>query len=200
MKMICLDLEGVLVPEIWINVAAVTGIPALSKTTRDIADYDQLMRYRLQILDQHQLGLKDLQAVIATMAPLPGALEFLDELRSQFQVTILSDTFYEFAQPLMRQLHWPLLLCHRLQVDENDRITGYQLRQANPKRQAVLAFQSLYYQVLAAGDSYNDIQMLMAADHGAFIHAPPTIAAQFSTLPSFHSYVDLMTFFKSHSS
>jgi phosphoserine/homoserine phosphotransferase len=196
MKMVCLDLEGVLVPEIWINVAAVTGIEALAKTTRDIADYDELMRYRLQILDQHQLRLKDIQSVIATMAPLSGALEFLDELRSQFQVTILSDTFYEFAQPLMRQLRWPLLMCHRLQVDADHRIIGYQLRQANPKRQAVLAFQSLYYQVLAAGDSYNDTQMLMAADAGAFIHAPETIAAQFPTLPSFHNYADLMTFFK----
>ena len=196
MKMVCLDLEGVLVPEIWINVAEVTGIAALSKTTRDIADYDQLMRYRLQILEQHQLCLADIQSVISTLKPLSGAIEFLDELRSQFQVTILSDTFYEFAQPLMRQLGWPLLLCHRLQVDEADRITGYQLRQANPKRQSVLAFQSLYYQVLAAGDSYNDTQMLLTADAGAFIHAPDAIAAQFPELPSFHDYTELLAFFR----
>ncbi len=196
MKMVCLDLEGVLVPEIWINVAQSTGIEALNKTTRDMADYDQLMRYRLAILDQYHLSLSDIQAVIAELRPLPGAVDFLDELRSQFQVSILSDTFYEFAQPLMKQLGWPLLLCHRLQVDEHDRILGYQLRQANPKRQAVLAFQSLYYQVLAAGDSYNDTQMLMTADAGAFIHAPEAISAQFPALPSFHCYAELLNFFK----
>jgi phosphoserine/homoserine phosphotransferase len=198
MKMVCLDLEGVLVPEIWINVAEATGIESLRKTTRDIADYDELMHYRLAILDQHQLSLSDIQKVIAGLEPLAGATDFLAELRSQFQVTILSDTFYEFAQPLMQQLGWPLLLCHRLQVDEKNRITGYQLRQANPKRQAVLAFQSLYYQVLAAGDSYNDTQMLLAADAGAFIHAPPAISGQFPNLPSFDSYADLLCFFKSH--
>lgn len=195
MKMVCLDLEGVLVPEIWIQVAAETGVQALQKTTRDIADYDQLMSYRLAVLAEHNLTLTDIQQVISKLKPLPGAADFLEAIRQRFQLTILSDTFYEFAQPLMRQLGWPLLLCHRLETNNQDHIVGYKLRQANPKRQAVLAFQSLYYRVLAAGDSYNDIQMLLAADAGAFIHAPVAITEQFPQLPSFTEYPALLDFF-----
>ncbi|MGB5098055.1 MAG: bifunctional phosphoserine phosphatase/homoserine phosphotransferase ThrH, partial [Porticoccaceae bacterium] len=142
MEIACLDLEGVLVPEIWIAFADATGIPELRATTRDIPDYDRLMRQRLALLDQHGLGLQEIQDVIATLAPLPGAAEFLHWLRERFQVLILSDTFYEFAQPLMRQLGFPALLCHRLEVDAAGRVVGYRLRQSNPKRQAVLALQT----------------------------------------------------------
>jgi phosphoserine/homoserine phosphotransferase len=155
-----LDLEGVLVPEIWINVAERTGIDALRATTRDIPDYDELMRQRLGILDEHDLRLPAIQEVIAGLGPLDGALEFTTWLRERFQLVILSDTFYEFAAPLMRQLGWPTLLCHRLESDGDGRVTGYRLRQKDPKRQAVSALQALNYRVIAAGDSYNDTTML----------------------------------------
>ena len=145
MEIACLDLEGVLVPEIWIAFAEKTGIEALKATTRDIPDYDVLMKQRLRILDEHGLKLKDIQEVIATLKPLEGAVEFVDWLRERFQVVILSDTFYEFSQPLMRQLGFPTLLCHKLITDETDRVVGYQLRQKDPKRQSVIAFKSLYY-------------------------------------------------------
>jgi phosphoserine/homoserine phosphotransferase len=187
----CLDLEGVLVPEIWIAFAEKTGIDALRATTRDIPDYDVLMKQRLRILDEHGLKLNDIQKVIATLKPLDGAAEFVNWLRERFQVVILSDTFYEFSQPLMRQLGFPTLLCHKLVVDENDRVVDYQLRQKDPKRQSVLAFQSLYYRVIAAGDSYNDTTMLAEADAGILFHAPDNVIAEFPQFPAVHTFEDL---------
>jgi phosphoserine/homoserine phosphotransferase len=187
----CLDLEGVLVPEIWINVAKRTGIEALKATTRDIPDYDVLMKQRLAILKQHNLGLPDIQAVIADMGPMEGALEFVDWLRERFQVVILSDTFYEFAQPLMRQLGWPALLCHRLEVNAQGQVTDYILRQKDPKREAVKAFHALNYRVIAAGDSYNDTSMLSEAEAGILFKAPQNVIAEFPQFPAVHSYEEL---------
>lgn len=179
MELACLDLEGVLVPEIWIAFAERTGIDELRATTRDIPDYDVLMRQRLGLLDQHQLRINDIQEVIATLEPLPGAIEFVDWLRERFQVIILSDTFYEFSEPLMRQLKWPTLFCHRLVTDEAGRVVDYKLRQVDPKRASVKALHSLNYRVLAAGDSYNDTTMLGEADVGFLIHAPQNVIAEF---------------------
>ncbi len=179
MELACLDLEGVLVPEIWIAFAERTGIDELRATTRDIPDYNVLMRQRLGLLEQHGLGIDDIQAVIATLEPLPGAIEFIDWLRERFQVIILSDTFYEFSQPLMRQLHWPTLFCHRLVVDDSGRVVDYRLRQEDPKRASVRALHSLNYRVLAAGDSYNDTTMLSEADVGFLIHAPQNVRDEF---------------------
>jgi len=187
----CLDLEGVLVPEIWIAFAEKTGIKELRATTRDIPDYDVLMKQRLRILDEHNLGLPDIQAVIAEIKPLDGAPEFVDWLRERFQVVILSDTFYEFSQPLMRQLGFPALLCHKLETNEQGRVVDYKLRQANPKRQSVLAFKSLYYRVIAAGDSYNDTTMLAEADAGILFHAPENVIREFPQFPAVHTYEDL---------
>ena len=191
MQVLCLDMEGVLVPEIWIEFSKRTGIAEFSRTTRDESDYDKLMRYRLDLLDRHGLKLPDIQQVIDGMGPLTGAREFLDEMRTRYQVIILSDTFYEFADPLMRQLGRPTLFCHRLKVDEAGRVRDYQLRQPDQKRAAVNALKSLNYRVMAAGDSYNDTGMLMAADAGFFIHAPAAIAAQFPQFPVTHSYAEL---------
>lgn len=191
MEIACLDLEGVLVPEIWIAFAEKTGIESLKATTRDIPDYDVLMQQRLRILDEHGLKLKDIQDVIATLKPLDGAVEFVDWLRERFQVVILSDTFYEFSQPLMRQLGFPTLLCHRLITDENDRVVSYQLRQKDPKRQSVIAFKSLYYRVIAAGDSYNDTTMLSEAHAGILFHAPENVIREFPQFPAVHTYEDL---------
>lgn len=188
MQVVCLDLEGVLVPEIWIAFAERTGIPEFRRTTRDEPDYDKLMRYRLALLREHGLKLPDIQAVIAGMAPLPGAREFLDALRERYQVVILSDTFYQFADPLMAQLGRPTLLCHRLVVDADGTVADYRLRMPDQKRCAVEAFKALNFRVLAAGDSYNDTAMLAAADAGFFIHPPPAIAAQF---PQFPVHADL---------
>jgi phosphoserine / homoserine phosphotransferase len=168
MEIACLDLEGVLVPEIWIAFAEKTGIEALRKTTRDEPDYDVLMRYRLKILEEKGLGLKEIQEVIATLEPLPGAIEFVNWLRERFQVVILSDTFYEFASPLMKQLGYPTLLCHKLETDERGRVVKYHLRQANPKRQAVVGFKSMYYRTIAAGDSYNERQCLQRQTLGFY--------------------------------
>ncbi|MFM7703765.1 MAG: bifunctional phosphoserine phosphatase/homoserine phosphotransferase ThrH [Rubrivivax sp.] len=191
MQVVCLDLEGVLVPEIWIAFAERTGIPELRRTTRDEPDYAKLMRFRIALLRERGLKLADIQAVITGMAPLPGAQPFLEGLRERYQVVILSDTFYEFADPLMRQLGRPTLLCHRLEVDEAGFVTGYRLRQADPKRHAVNAFKSLNFQVLAAGDSFNDTGMLAAADAGFFIHPPESIVAQFPQFPVHHDYASL---------
>lgn len=179
MNLVCLDLEGVLVPEIWINVAERTGIDALRLTTRDVADYDELMAHRLAVLDSHGLKLADIQAVIASMSPLPGALEFLDGLRREAQVVILSDTFYEFAMPLMAQLGYPTLFCHRLQVAADGQVVGYTLRQPDSKRAAVKAFHGLNYKVVAAGDSFNDTAMLGEADTGILIRPPAAVVEQF---------------------
>ncbi len=188
MEIACLDLEGVLVPEIWIDFAERTGIDGLKATTRDIADYDVLMQQRLRLLEEHQLGLPDIQEVIADMKPLPGAAEFLDWLRARFQVVILSDTFYEFAAPLMKQLGYPTLLCHKLDIDKQGMVVDYKLRQANPKRQAVLSFKSLYYRIIAAGDSYNDTTMLSEADAGILFHAPDNVIAEFPQFPAVHTF------------
>lgn len=191
MEIACLDLEGVLVPEIWIKFSEKTSIPELRATTRDIPDYDELMKMRLGILAKHGLGLKEIQEVIATLRPLDGAAEFLNWLRARFQVVILSDTFYEFAGPLMAQLGYPTLLCHKLTVDEKGMVTNYNLRQANPKRQAVCAFKTLYYRTIAVGDSYNDTTMLAEADVGILFHAPDNVIAQFPQFPAVHTYEDL---------
>lgn len=188
MELACLDLEGVLVPEIWIAFAERTGIDELRATTRDIPDYNVLMKQRLALLDQHRLTIDDIQEVIATLAPLPGAIEFVDWLRERFQVIILSDTFYEFSQPLMRQLHWPTLFCHRLITDDAGRVVDYKLRQEDPKRASVKALHSLNYRVLAAGDSYNDTTMLSEADVGFLIHAPQNVIEEF---PQFKSLATL---------
>lgn len=191
MQVICLDLEGVLVPEIWIAFSRRTGIAELSRTTRDEPDYDKLMRFRIGLLKQHGLKLADIQEVIAGMGPMEGARDFLDDLRSRYQVMILSDTFYEFAQPLMRQLGWPTLLCHRLEVDAEGFVTRHVLRMADQKRHAVNALRLLNFQVIAAGDSYNDTGMLMSAHAGFFIHPPESIVAQFPQFPVTRSYAEL---------
>ena len=194
-SIVTLDLEGVLVPEIWIAVAEKTGIKELRLTTRDISDYDVLMKGRLKILDQHGLKLSDIQEVIGTLRPLEGGQEFLQELRSITQVIILSDTFEEFAQPLMRQLDWPTLLCHRLEVQDG-RITNYRLRQNNQKQQAVAALKNLNYHVIAAGDSFNDTAMLMEANVGYLFHAPENIQKQFPQFKALEAYGDLLKLIK----
>ena len=190
-SIVTLDLEGVLVPEIWIAVAEKTGIEKLRLTTRDIPDYDQLMRGRLRILAEHDLKLSDIQAVIGTLQPLPGAKAFLDELRILTQVIILSDTFEQFAQPLMRQLAWPTLLCHRLVV-ENDRIVNYQLRLPDQKRAGVVAFRELNFHVVAAGDSFNDTTMLGAANVAFLFRAPEKVKQQFPQFKPVETYPDLL--------
>lgn len=189
--LVSLDLEGVLVPEIWIAVAEKTGISELRLTTRDIADYDVLMKRRLAILDQHGLRLADIQAVIATMSPLEGAGDFLSWLRERCQVIILSDTFSQFALPLMRQLGFPTIFCHQLEVDTGGRITKYLLRHTDQKRASVKAFRQLGFYVVAAGDSYNDTPMLEAAHAGIFFRPPDSIARQFPQFPVTHTYADL---------
>ncbi|MGA2177758.1 MAG: bifunctional phosphoserine phosphatase/homoserine phosphotransferase ThrH [Verrucomicrobiota bacterium] len=194
-SVIVLDLEGVLVPEIWIAVAEKTKIPELRRTTRDEPDYDKLMRGRIKILDQHGLKLADIQEVIGTLRPLPGALEFLRELRALTQVIVLSDTFEEFAKPVMRQLEWPAIFCNHLLVEEG-RIAGYQLRQEQPKRSAVTALRSMNYFVIAAGDSFNDTAMLMEAHVGFLFHSPDPIKKQFPQFAAFEEYGDLMAAMK----
>jgi phosphoserine/homoserine phosphotransferase len=191
-ELVCLDLEGVLVPEIWITVAERTGIDELRRTTRDEPDYNALMRYRLAILDRHGLKLPDIQAVIATMAPLPGAIEFLDWLRERFSgVILLSDTFAEFARPLMRQLGFPALFCHSLEVADDGRITGYRLRMPDQKRSSVRALQSVAFRIIAVGDSYNDTAMLLAADVGILFDPPQHVVDEFGQLPVARGYEEL---------
>ena len=192
LDILCLDLEGVLVPEVWQAVAKETQIPELLKTTRDIPNYDDLMNYRLGIIDQHDITLSQIQAEIAKLAPLPGAADFLLWARQHFQVAIISDTFYEFAAPLMAQLNEPFLLCHKLQVS-NDRITGYRLRQPDPKRCSVKAFKSLELNVIAAGASFNDVSMLEEADAGIFFQAPDNVREQFPQYPLANDYGDLQS-------
>ncbi len=191
MELACLDLEGVLIPEIWIAFAEETGIEELKATTRDIPDYDVLMKQRLRILDEHGLTLPQIQDTISRLSPLEGAREFIDWLRERFQVVILSDTFYEFAAPLMKQLGYPTLLCHKLEVNEEGRITDYTLRQRDPKRQSVRAFQLLNYRVIAAGDSYNDTTMLAQAEAGILFHAPKNVIEEFPQFPAVHTFEDL---------
>jgi phosphoserine/homoserine phosphotransferase len=197
LEIACLDLEGVLIPEIWIAFAERSGIPELRATTRDIPDYDQLMRQRLRILDEHRLGLPDIQAVIGGMSPLPGANEFLDWLRERFQVVILSDTYYEFAAPLMRQLGFPTLMCNRLGVDGSGRVVDYHLRQPDQKRQAVKAFHGLNFRVIAAGDSYNDTAMLGEADAGILFCPPENVVREFPQFPVTRDYAELRDAFLS---
>ena len=187
----CLDLEGVLVPEIWINVAHKTGIDALLATTRDIPDYDVLMTQRLRILDEHGLKIGDLQEVIDGLGPLEGALDFLEWLKSEFQVVILSDTFYEFAKPLMRQLGWPALFCHKLGITPDGRVEAYHLRMPDQKREAVKRFHELKFKVIAAGDSYNDTNMLGEADLGILFCPPQNVIDEFPQFPVATDYEQL---------
>jgi len=198
MWVVCADLEGVFVPEIWINVARVTGIEKLKLTTRDIKDYDELMTYRLRVLDENNLKIKDIQDVIATLRPLDGALDFVRWLREITRFAIVSDTFIEFAQPLMNQLEHPLLLCHSLEIDETGKVTDYKLRQPDPKRKTVEAFQSLEYKVLAFGDSYNDISMLKAADVGILFCPPDNVIADYPELPVTRTIPELKALIEKH--
>jgi phosphoserine/homoserine phosphotransferase len=191
LEIICLDLEGVLVPEIWINVAERTGIDELRMTTRDEPDYDRLMKRRLDILHEHRLGLPDIQAVIEGLDPLEGAAEFLRNLRERFQVIILSDTFYQFARPLMRKLDWPTLFCHQLEVEADGRIVATRLRQADQKRCVVAALRSLAFRVIAAGDSYNDTSMLSEAHAGILFRPPENVVREFPQFPVTESYAEL---------
>ena len=194
---VTLDVEGVLVPEIWIAVAERTGVDGLRRTTRDEPDYDALMRYRLDLLSEHGLTMSLIGYVIAGLEPLDGARAFLDALREYTQVILLSDTFEQFARPLMRQLGMPTVFCHRLVVD-GDRIADYRLRQPNQKQRSVEALQALNYEVIAAGDSYNDTTMLSAADHGYLFHAPATVIDEFPEFPALDTYDDLLAAIRSH--
>ena len=187
----CLDLEGVLVPEVWINVAERTGIEALRRTTRDEPDYDVLMRGRLEILDEHGLGIAEIQQVIAGLEPLDGARAFLDGLRERYQVLVLSDTFYPFAGPLMRKLGLPTLFCHDLEIDEKGVIRSYRLRLPDQKRRSVEALRQLNFRTVAVGDSYNDTSMLAAADRGILFQPPDNVVAEFPQFPVTHSYAEL---------
>jgi phosphoserine / homoserine phosphotransferase len=196
MMIACLDLEGVLVPEIWINVSKKTGIQELSLTTRDEPDYDKLMRGRLKILDQHGLRIQDIQEVIAKITPLEGAKKFIDWLRTEFQVIILSDTFYQFAAPLMRQLDYPTLFCHNLEIDGSGKITHYKLRLPDQKRETVLRLRDLKFKVIAAGDSYNDTTMLAAAHRGILFRPPPNVIQEFPQFPVTQTYPELTLAFQ----
>ncbi|MBT3530047.1 MAG: bifunctional phosphoserine phosphatase/homoserine phosphotransferase ThrH [Gammaproteobacteria bacterium] len=188
MEIACLDLEGVLIPEIWIGFAEKTGIEAFSATTRDIPDYDVLMKQRLSLLEQHGLGLPDIQEVISTLEPIPGAKEFIIWLKERFQLIILSDTFYEFSQPLMRQLDFPTLFCHRLISDDSGKIVDYKLRQKDPKRASVKALHTLNFRVIASGDSYNDVTMLEEADAGILFKSPANVIEEFPQYPAVDTY------------
>ncbi len=191
MHIVCLDLEGVLVPEIWIEFSKRTGIAELSRTTRDEPDYDKLMRARLALLEKHKLGLPDIQAVIEGMGPLPGAREFLDWLRSEYQLVILSDTFSEFAQPLMRQLGWPTLFCHELEVAANGFVRNYRLRLRDHKKLSVAKFRELNFHTIAAGDSYNDTAMLAEAHAGILFRPPQNVIDEFPQFPVTRNYAEL---------
>lgn len=191
MRIVCLDLEGVLVPEIWIQFAERTGIAELRRTTRDEPDYDKLMTYRLDILAKNNLGLPDIQKVIGEMGPMAGAREFLDKLREDYQVVILSDTFYEFAHPLMRQLGWPTLFCHSLEADDKGFLVNYHLRMPDQKREAVKRFKELNFTIVAAGDSYNDTAMLGEAHGGILFHPPENVIREFPQFPVTRNYDEL---------
>ena len=191
MQLVCLDVEGVLIPEIWIECSKRTGIPELSRTTREEPDYDKLMRNRLVLLKQHRIGLRDIQKVIAGMGPLPGAREFLDALRLDYQVILLSDTFYEFAMPLMVQLGLPVLFCHKLEIDASGFVADYRLRMPNQKKESVQRFKELNFKVIAAGDSYNDTAMLAEAHAGILFHPPQNVIDEFPQFPVTLSYAEL---------
>ena len=196
MEIVCLDLEGVIIPEIWVNVAEKTRIAALRATTRDIPDYNELMQQRLRIMNENNLGLSIIQDVINSLQPLEGALEFLNKLRENFQVVILSDTFYEFAEPFMQKLGRPTLFCHRLETNSDGKITNYHLRMKDHKREAVQAFNSLNYTVYAAGDSYNDTSMLSEADYGFLFNAPENVITEFPQFPAIKTYNELQSEFE----
>lgn len=191
MKMVCLDLEGVLIPEIWINVAKITGIEELKATTRDIPDYDALMQQRLRILNENGLRINDIKKVISEMSPLEGAVDFMNWLRQHYQVVLLSDTFYDFAMPLMRQMGYPTLLCHKLKIDSEGRVADYVLRQKDAKRKSVKAFKKLNYFVIAAGDSYNDTAMLSEADSGILFKPPQNVIDEFPQFPVKYTFKEL---------
>ena len=199
MEIICFDMEGTLTPEIWEQVALNTKIEGFSKTTRDIPNYGDLMDYRLKLMQEHGLKLTDVQQAADQLELLPGALDFLNRVRKNFQVVILSDTFHEIANSLMEKLGYPLLLCHNLSIGDDGSILDYHLRHEKAKRQAILGFQSMGYRCLAAGDSYNDLQMFEVADKGFFINAPIKISTEHPEIPAFNSYDDLENAFKEHS-
>lgn len=196
MKLICLDLEGVLVPEIWVAFAEVSKIPELKKTTRDEPDYDKLMRWRLSVLKEHGLGLKEIQKTIASIDPLPGAKEFLDELRSFAQVIIISDTFTEFAQPLMKKLGWPTIFCNSLVVAEDGEITDYKMRVENSKLTTVRALQSIGFETVASGDSYNDLGMILAGKSGFLFRTTEQIKTDYPQIPALETYEELLNALK----
>ncbi len=196
MKLICLDLEGVLVPEIWVAFAEASKIPELKKTTRDEPDYDKLMRWRLSVLKEHGLGLKEIQKTIASIDPLPGAKEFLDELRSFAQVIIISDTFTEFAQPLMKKLGWPTIFCNSLVVAEDGEITDYKMRVENSKLTTVRALQSIGFETVASGDSYNDLGMILAGKSGFLFRTTEQIKADYPQIPALETYEELLNALK----
>ena len=193
MNVVCLDMEGVLVPEIWIAFAEASGIPQLRRTTRDEPDYDKLMQYRLAILKEHGLGLKEIQQVIATIDPLPGAREFLDQLRQETQVVILSDTFEQFAKPLMEKLNWPAIFCNTLKVADNGEIVGYQMRCEKSKLTTVKALQSCGFDTIAAGDSFNDLAMIQASKAGFLFKSTDKIKADFPHIPAYEEFSDLLS-------
>ncbi len=196
MNIVCLDLEGVLVPEIWIAFAEASGIPELKRTTRDEPDYDKLMKYRLDILDQHGLGLKEIQETIAKIDPMPGAKAFMDELRSITQVVILSDTFSQFAKPLMEKLGWPAIFCNELVVADDGKITDYRLRCEKTKLTTVRALQSCGFETIASGDSFNDLAMIQASKAGFLFRAPDSIKADYPDIPSCETYDELLSLIK----
>ncbi len=197
MNIVCLDLEGVLVPEIWIAFAEASGIPELKRTTRDEPDYNKLMNWRLGILKEHGLGLKEIQETIATIDPMPGAKEFLDELRATTQVIIISDTFTQFATPLMKKLGYPTIFCNSLEVAESGEITGFKMRIENSKLTTVKALQSIGYETIAAGDSYNDLGMILASKAGFLFRSTEKIKADHPELPAFEEYSDFLAAIKS---
>ena len=196
MEIVCLDLEGVLVPEIWIAFAEASGIPELKRTTRDEPDYNKLMKWRLGILKEHNLGLKEIQETIAKIDPIPGAKEFLDELRSMTQVIIISDTFTQFAKPLMEKLGWPTIFCNSLEVADNGEITGFKMRIENSKLTTVKALQSIGYETIASGDSYNDLGMIQATKAGFLFKSTDKIKADHPELPAYETYDELMAAIK----
>ena len=196
MYIVCLDMEGVLVPEIWIAFANATGIPELKKTTRDEPDYNKLMNYRLNILREHGLGLKEIQEVISTIDPMEGAKEFLDELRSMCQVIIISDTFTQFASPLMKKLDWPTLFCNSLEVGDDGEITGFKMRVEKSKLSTVKALKSIGFEIIAGGDSYNDLGMILEAEEGFLFKSTEQIKKDYPDLPAFEEYDELMKYLK----
>ena len=196
MQIVCLDFEGVIIPEIWVGLAEITGIEELKITTQEIADYDELMKIRLDVMDKNKLTIKDIQQVIDKLQPLDGAKTFLDNVRKEFQVVILSDTFYEFIQPILGKLNYPTIFCHRLEIEQNGRIADYKLRMTNHKKHAVKAFHDLNYRVFAAGDSYNDTGMLGEADQGFFFCAPENVVNDFPQFPLVTDYDTLLDKFR----